>query len=113
VRVHDLLGALMSAADRWRVLPVPRAQLQPVGVHEAADAVAAASVDPPRLARVTVAGPEVIDLRSLRRVWQAAGGRRAIEIPIPLPGKVGRALRERSACESTFAVGLSAGSLVG
>jgi uncharacterized protein YbjT (DUF2867 family) len=84
---HDLLGAVMSAADRWRVLPVPRAQLQPVGVHEVADAVAAVSIDAPRLARVAVGGPEVLDLRSLGRIWQAAGGHRAIEIPIPLPGK--------------------------
>lgn len=91
---HDLLGALMSAADRWRVLPVARARLQPVGVHEVADAVAAVSIGVPRLARVTVAGPEVLDLRSLGRIWQAGGGHRAIEIPIPLRGKVGRALRE-------------------
>ncbi len=47
----------------------------------------------PRLARVSVAGPEVHDLRSLGRMWREATGRRTIEIPIPLPGKLGRALR--------------------
>ncbi len=53
----------------------------------------AAATGAPRLARATVAGPEVHDLRSLSRLW---GGDRpqAIEIPIPLPGKLGRALRE-------------------
>jgi hypothetical protein len=41
-----------------------------------------------------VAGPEVHDLRSLGRLWRQATGRRTLEIPTPLPGRVGRALRE-------------------
>ena len=91
---HDLLGALLSAAGRRYVLPAARARFQPVDVDEAAVAVAAVAIDAPSLARVTVAGPEVHDLRSLGRMWRAVNGRRAIEIPIPLPGKLGRALRE-------------------
>jgi uncharacterized protein YbjT (DUF2867 family) len=91
---HDLLGGLLSAAGRRHVLPAARAQFQPVDVDEAADAVAAVATDGPRLARATVAGPEVHDLRSLSRMWREATGLRAIEIPIPLPGKLGRALRE-------------------
>ena len=91
---HDLLGSLLSAAGRWHVLPVARARFQPVGVDEAADAVAAVATDAPRLTRVTVAGPEVHDLRSLGRMWREATGRRAIAIPIPLPGRLGRAVRD-------------------
>jgi uncharacterized protein YbjT (DUF2867 family) len=91
---HDLLGALLSAAGRRHVLPAAGAQFQPVDVDEAAAAVAAVATDAPRLGRATVAGPEVHDLRSLGRMWREATGRRAIEIPIPLPGKLGRALRE-------------------
>lgn len=56
--------------------------------------IAAAATVEPLLARTTVAGPEVHDLRSLRRIWREGTGRRAIEIPIPLPGKLGRALRK-------------------
>lgn len=91
---HNLLGALLSAAGRRHVLPAARAQFQPVDVGEAADAVATVATGAPRMSRVTVAGPEVHDLRSLGRMWREATGRRAIEIPIPLPGKLGRALRE-------------------
>lgn len=91
---HDLLGSLLSAAGRRHVLPSARARLQPVDVEEAANAVAAAATGAPRLTRATVAGPEVHDLRSLSRMWREATGRKAIEIPIPLPGKLGRALRE-------------------
>jgi uncharacterized protein YbjT (DUF2867 family) len=91
---HDLLGSLLSAAGRAHVLPAARAQLQPVDVDEAAAAVVAVATAAPRLARITVAGPEVHDLRSLGRIWREGTGRHAIEIPIPLPGKLGRALRE-------------------
>jgi uncharacterized protein YbjT (DUF2867 family) len=91
---HDLLGAMLSAVGRRHVLPTARAQFQPVDVDEAAAAVAAMATGAARLGRATVAGPEVHDLRSLARMWREATGRRVIEIPIPLPGKLGRALRE-------------------
>ena len=91
---HDLLGALLSACGRRHVLPSARARFQPVDVDQAADVAAAVAAATPRLARMTVAGPEVHDLRALGRIWREATGHRAIEIPLPLPGKVGRALRE-------------------
>ena len=91
---HDLLGALLATTGRLHLLPAARARFQPVGVDEAADAVAAVATDAPRRERATVAGPEVHDLRALGRLWRQATGRRAIEIPIPLPGTLGRALRE-------------------
>jgi uncharacterized protein YbjT (DUF2867 family) len=91
---HDLLGGMLTAAGRWHVMPSARARFQPVEVGEAAEAVARVAIDLPRLARVTVAGPEVHDLRALGRVWSEVTGRRAVGIPIPLPGRLGRALRD-------------------
>jgi uncharacterized protein YbjT (DUF2867 family) len=91
---HDLLGGLLAMTARARVLPAASARFQPVDVGEAASAVAAVALSPPREGRVTVAGPEVHDLRSLGRLWRESTGRRAVEIPIPLPGRLGRALRE-------------------
>ena len=91
---HDLVGGVLAAAARVRVLPAARAKVQPVDVTEAAAAVAGAATAGPPSTRVTVAGPEVHDLRSLGRLWREAKGRRTVEIPIPLPGKLGRALRE-------------------
>lgn len=113
---HELLDALLSAAGRRHVSPAARAQFQPIDVDEAAEAIAAVATAAPRLARVSVAGPEVHDLRSLGRMWREATGRRTIEIPIPLPGKLGRALRGgRLTCASpdvrgtrTFAAWLQA-----
>lgn len=91
---HDLIGGLLSAAARFRVAPAARAQFQPVDASEAAEAVAAAAVAAPRAGRLTVAGPEVHDLRSLGRLWREATGRRTFQIPVPLPGRLGRALRD-------------------
>ena len=91
---HDLIGSLLSAAARVLILPAARARFQPVDVTEAAEAIASVACTPPRGARVTVAGPEVHDLRSLGRLWREATGRRTLEVPIPLPGKLGRALRD-------------------
>ena len=91
---HDLLGSVLSAAGRFHVLPAAAARLQPVDVEEAATVVADVAAGDPRLAPTTVAGPEVADLRALARMWRAHAHRRVVEIPVPLPGRVGRALRE-------------------
>ena len=40
-----------------------------------------------------VAGPEVTDARDLARTWRSVTGRRVALIPVPVPGKLGRALR--------------------
>ncbi len=90
---HDLIAALLSGAARARILPGARARFQPVDVAEAAEAVASAATAPPRSGRLTVAGPEVHELRSLGRLWREVTGRPTVEVPIPLPGKLGRALR--------------------
>lgn len=91
---HELIDGWLSAAARFHVLPAAAARFQPVEVSEVAEAVAAAAVGAPQHTRVTVAGPEVHDLRSLGRMWRQARGRRVVEIPIPLPGRLGRVLRE-------------------
>lgn len=91
---HDLVGALLSTTGRWHLLPAAPARLQPIDVGEAAEAVAALAAAPPRRSHITVAGPEVEDLRELARVWRRETGARAIAIPVPLPGSLGRALRD-------------------
>jgi uncharacterized protein YbjT (DUF2867 family) len=41
-----------------------------------------------------VAGPEIADARELARRWQAVTGRRALRVPVAVPGKLGKALRD-------------------
>jgi uncharacterized protein YbjT (DUF2867 family) len=90
---HELVAATLAPAARWRVLPVPRAALQPVASAEVARAVADVAAGAPRLGRFEVAGPEVADARELARSWRSVTGRRALLIPVRLPGRLGRALR--------------------
>ena len=47
----------------------------------------------PRHGRIQVAGPEVADARDLARTWRSVTGRRVALVPVPVPGKLGRALR--------------------
>jgi len=90
---HELVAATFESAGRWRVLPVPRAALQTMASAEVARVVADVAEGRPRLGRVEVAGPEVTDARDLARTWRSVTRRRALLIPVPLAGKLGRSLR--------------------
>jgi uncharacterized protein YbjT (DUF2867 family) len=90
---HELVGTVLTAAGRWRALPVPRGFLQPVACADAARAVADVAEGAPLHGCLTVAGPEIRELRDLARTWREVTGHRAVLVPIPVPGTVGRALR--------------------
>ncbi|MEV6212931.1 NAD(P)H-binding protein [Kitasatospora sp. NPDC051914] len=90
---HELLGEAFTALGRFRLLPVPRARLQTIACADAARAVADTAGQPPRMGRIEVAGPETVDTRDLARTWRSVTGRRALQLPVPLPGAIGRALR--------------------
>jgi uncharacterized protein YbjT (DUF2867 family) len=97
---HEYIAAVLGAAARYGVIPVPRAVLQPVASEEVARAVADAAAGGARRDRVSIAGPEVADLRDLARTWRRAAGRRAALVPLPLPGGLGRALCAASLTDS-------------
>lgn len=40
------------------------------------------------------AGPEIVEIRELARTWRSVTGRGALLFPLPLPGRIGRALRD-------------------
>jgi uncharacterized protein YbjT (DUF2867 family) len=91
---HELIAATLAVAGRWHVLPVPRAALQTVACAEVAMVVADVAEGAARRGRVSVAGPEVTDARVLARSWRSVTGTRAVQLPVPLPGRLGRALRD-------------------
>ncbi len=93
-QVHDLIANMVGFTRRLRVRPAAKVLFQPVSADEVAEVVAAAATRPPLQGRTTVAGPEVRDVRELGRMWREGTGARSIEIPIFVPGAVGRALRE-------------------
>jgi uncharacterized protein YbjT (DUF2867 family) len=90
---HELVSSVLAAAGRWRVLPVPGIAVQPVASAEAARAVADVATGAPLAGSLAVAGPEILQAAELARIWRAVTGRRAVQVPLPLPGRAGRALR--------------------
>jgi uncharacterized protein YbjT (DUF2867 family) len=90
---HEYVATMFGAGARMRAVPVPRALLQPVASAEVARTVADAAENEPRSGRVQIAGPEVASAGDLARTWRRATGTRAVLVPLPLPGRLGRALR--------------------
>jgi uncharacterized protein YbjT (DUF2867 family) len=93
---HELVASWFAATARYRLLPAPHLPIQTVAAAEVASAVAAAAESEPAGRRIEVAGPEVSNLAALARTWRAVTGRPAALLPLPLPGRLGRGLREGS-----------------
>lgn len=93
-QIHDLIANMVGYTRRLLVRPAAKVMFQPVSADEVAEVVAEVATESPKEGRVTVAGPEIRDVRELGRMWHQGTGRRSIEIPIYVPGKVGKALRE-------------------
>jgi uncharacterized protein YbjT (DUF2867 family) len=90
---HELVDMVFGTVARFGVLPAPRVKLQPIAAVEVAPPVADVALAEPLRGTLEVAGPTVRDTRELARVWRSAGGHRAVQLPIAMPGRLGRALR--------------------
>jgi uncharacterized protein YbjT (DUF2867 family) len=90
---HASIAALFRATSRFRVLPGARALLCPIDPLEVAEAVADVVAEGPLAGRRSITGPERAELRELASVWRELSGRRALIVPTPIPGALGRALR--------------------
>jgi uncharacterized protein YbjT (DUF2867 family) len=90
---HELVSQWFTASARYRVLPAPVMPLQTVAAAEVARVLADATESAPRGGRISVAGPQISSMRELARTWRSAAGRSAVLVRVPLPGKLGRALR--------------------
>ncbi|MFC0532512.1 SDR family oxidoreductase [Phytohabitans kaempferiae] len=90
---HELVAATLAPAGRWRLLPVPNARPRMVAVAEAAGGGRRHRRGGAAPGGVEVAGPEFADARQLARTWRKTTGHRALLLPVPLPGRLGQALR--------------------
>ncbi len=91
---HTLIAGLFASAARFRVLPGGRARVQPVDPEEVALAVADLAEGEPQPETFTITGPEALDLSTLARSYKAAKGLHGVVVPVPLPPKLGRPLRD-------------------
>jgi uncharacterized protein YbjT (DUF2867 family) len=96
---HSLLDRAFSGAARLRVLPTGSAPLQPVDAGIVARRLADVAQESPAGRLPDIAGPEVLTLTELARIWRGARGRRLLALPIPMVGKIGHAMRDGGLCE--------------
>jgi uncharacterized protein YbjT (DUF2867 family) len=102
---HELIDQLMQVAAKPPVLALPTAvRLQPVDVADVARRLADAAEQPAAGRLRLVAGPEVRTLGELARTWLRERERSRRVIPIPLPGRLGRSLRDGVLCARDDAV---------
>jgi uncharacterized protein YbjT (DUF2867 family) len=91
---HGLVDAYLATAARFGVLPGGSMPVQPVDVREVAQVLADTVEAEPSGAITQFAGPEIVSLGELARLWRGARGRHAVVVPVPLGmlGAPGRAL---------------------
>lgn len=91
---HDLVLKVAGAMAKLPVIPVPPGiRFQPVDAAEVAARMAELALGEPRGLVEDMAGPAIYGASELMRGYLAATGKRRPIVPIPLPGKGGRALR--------------------
>lgn len=95
---HSLVAGLFAAGSRVGLIPVIRgARFQTISPADVAAALVEAAVEAPagdRHSLRTVGGPEIEDMRVLARTWKRVTGARGVVAVFPLPGSMGRFLRE-------------------
>lgn len=91
---HELAATALAAAAKFRIVPVPRMKIQTIAAAEVARAVADVATAAPARGRIRVAGPQILTGAELARTWRRVTGRTAVLIPVPVPGRLGRALRD-------------------
>jgi len=82
---HDFVSLLFGRLLSGPFLFLPRMTLQPVDVRHVASVVADTALGPPGRYAETC-GPEVLDARTLARIWLAARRRSALRVPLPALG---------------------------
>ena len=98
---HSLLAMMFGAGSRVRIIPVVRgARFQPVSPADAAAVLLEAALEPapvppgPRHRVLNLGGPESKDMTDFAREWQRATGVKGRLVRLPMPGAMGRYLRE-------------------
>ena len=91
---HDLLLTVVQKMSKMPVIPVPGGlRFQPVDSGEVAARLAELTLGEPAGLVPEMAGPKVYEMRELIRGYLKARGKNRLMVPVPLPGKAGRAYR--------------------
>lgn len=91
---HDLVLLMARKLTKLPVVPVPGGlRFQPVDAREVADRLVRLALGDPSGQAPDLAGPKVYGMGELIRTYLRARGTRRLLLPVPMPGKAGRAYR--------------------
>jgi uncharacterized protein YbjT (DUF2867 family) len=103
---HDLLLTAARGMAKLPVLPVPSGlRFQPIATDEVAARLAELTLGEPAGLVPDMGGPEILDMATIVRGYLRASGRRRAMVPLRLPGRAARALREGANLTPDRAVG--------
>lgn len=101
---HTLIAWTFGQAARFGVVPSGSARLQPIHPPVVAARLAEVVRAEPAGRLDDIGGPEAQTLTKLAKAWRGAG-HRALPLPIPMLGPIGRPLREGALCNPDAAAG--------
>ena len=92
---HDLMLTVVAQLAKLPVIPVPAGvRFQPVDADEVAARLVELALGEPSGLVPDLAGPRVYGMDDLVRGYLQASGRRRVIMPVRLPGKAYRAVRD-------------------
>ncbi|THG33417.1 SDR family oxidoreductase [Naasia lichenicola] len=101
---HEFAQQMVGRMSFGPLVAVPTMLAQPVAASEVAAALASLAAGPPRGLAPDFAGPRVERMPDMVRRYLSAIGRPAVVVPVALPGRFGRSLRDGSLLPAADAV---------
>jgi uncharacterized protein YbjT (DUF2867 family) len=103
---HDLVLMVAKQMAKLPVIPVPAGfRFQPVDTGEVADRLVELALGAPAGLAPDLAGPRVYTVPGLLHPYLRARGKRRPMVPVPIPGKAARAVRDGANLAPDRAVG--------
>jgi uncharacterized protein YbjT (DUF2867 family) len=91
---HDMSLTVAQQLAKLPIIPIPAGfRFQPVDASEVAARLVELTLDKPAGLVPDLAGPKVYGMAVLIRDYLRARGKRRLIVPVPMPGKAGRAYR--------------------
>jgi uncharacterized protein YbjT (DUF2867 family) len=104
---HDLLLKVAQQMARLPIIPIARGvRFQPVDADEVAARLVELALGPPAGLVPDIAGPRVHEMAALLRAYLHAVHKRRLMVPVWLPGKAARAVRDGANIAPDRAVGV-------